>query len=65
MVLVLSDGKFRGRVGIEPTQDSARLPRNDFEDRTPHQRCPIPICDFSSFHQTPDEFFINQEEVIR
>ncbi len=34
--------KSRGCVGIEPTQDSACLPRNGFEDRTPHQRCSIP-----------------------
>ncbi|HEY9712605.1 MAG TPA: hypothetical protein V6C72_04000, partial [Chroococcales cyanobacterium] len=26
-----------------PTQDSACLPRNGFEDRTPHQRCSIPM----------------------
>jgi hypothetical protein len=32
----------RGRVGIEPTQDRASLPRNGFEDRTPHQQCSIP-----------------------
>ena len=30
-------------MGIEPTQDSACLPRNGFEDRTPHQRCSIPM----------------------
>ena len=34
----------RGCVGIEPTQDRIGLPRNGFEDRTPHQQCSIPIC---------------------
>ena len=34
--------KWRGRVGIEPTQDSFYLPHSGFEDRAPHQRCSIP-----------------------
>lgn len=37
--------KFRGRVGIEPTQGSVSLPHNGFEDRTPHQQRSVPITD--------------------
>jgi len=44
--------KLRGRVRIELTQGSVSLPRNGFEDRTPHQRRSVPT--FSIVYRVDD-----------